>query len=215
MSVGWMRKFLASVGGRAVIVVALAAGVVSEGRAQVPECVPGSLAFYQALGSQGCVAGDARFANFKYHQADGLAAPSINLTPGTSPDSNDPGLLVEGSWTRPSQGSSISYTVEIIRGNAIDGGTLEMQFGQISGTGEARVVTQICAPVEGSDSCAAGSLKLQVVLSAGTEKRVRQTSRMVAPLRQVEVVSTISLANGNNGTANFNGFLTALHRKNN
>lgn len=213
MSESRISKFLSSVGGRVVIVIALAGGVVSEGGAQVPECVPGSLAFYQALGARGCVVGDARFSNFKYHQADGLPAPTISLIPGTAPDSNDPGLLVEGSWTKPSQGSSISYTVEILRGKPIDGGTLEMQFGQISGTGVARVVTQICAPAEGSDSCAAGSLTLQVVLSAGAEKRVRQTSRMATPLRQVEVVGAISLANGGNGTANFNGFLTALHRK--
>jgi hypothetical protein len=209
MSVSRMGKFLSSVSSRVVIVIALAGGVF----AQALECVPGSLAFYQAPGSQGCVVGDARFSNFKYRQADGLAAPSINLTPGTAPDSNDPGLLVEGAWTTPSQGSSISYTVEILRGKLIDGGTLEMQFGQISGTGEARVVTQICAPVEGSDSCVTGSLKLQVLLTAGTEKRVRQTSRIATPLRQVEVVSAISLANGNNGTANISGFLTALHRK--
>ena len=158
-----------------MVLVAIALSVVlgAAAKAQVPECVPGSLAFYQALGAQGCVVGDAKFSNFKYRQADGLPAASINLTPGTAPDSSDPGLLVEASWTNPSgQGSSISYTVEIQRGKPINGGTLEMQFGQITGTGEARVVTQICAPVEGSDRCADGSLEL----AGRAECRTREES---------------------------------------
>ena len=199
-----------------VVLLAIALSVVfgAAAEAQAPECVPGSLAFYQALGAQGCVVGDAKFSNFKYQQADGLPAASINLTPGTAPDSSDPGLLVEASWTNPSgQGSSISYTVEIQRGKPINGGTLEMQFGQITGTGEARVQTQICAPVEGSDRCADGSLKLQVVLNAGPEKRVSASGRLATPQRQVRVVSALSIANGKNGTASFNGFMTVLHRK--
>lgn len=194
--------------------MALSLLLATSAEAQVPECISGSLAFYEALGARGCVVGDAKFSNFKYQQADGLPAASINLTPGTAPDSSDPGLLVEGSWTNPStKGSSISYTVEIQRGKPINGGTLEMQFGQITGTGEARVVTQICSPEEGSDSCAEGSLKLQVVLSAGPEKRVSASGRLATPQRQVRVVSVMDLANGKSGTASFNGFMTALHRK--
>lgn len=196
------------------ILIGLVALAVSAARAQVPECVPGSLASYEALGPQGCRVGDARFANFKYQQADGLPAASITLTPGTAPDSSDPGLLVEGSWNSPtSKGSSISYSVEIERGKPINGGTLEMQFGQISGTGEARVVTQICAFADGADGCADGSLKLQVVTSAGPEKRVKQTARLAAPQRQVRVVSVLSVVDGKNGTASFNGFMTVLHQK--
>lgn len=165
----------AGLAGWTVSLIAVAIAGMSLARAQAPECVPASLAFYEALGAQGCVVGDAKFSNFKYQQADGLPAASINLTPGTAPDSSDPGLLVESSWTNPSsKGSSISYTVEIQRGKPINGATLEMQFGQITGTGEARVETQMCPPAEGSDSCGEGSLKLQVVLSAGPEKRVRQ-----------------------------------------
>ncbi len=200
---------------KAVLVAMAVSGVLATGaQAQAPECVPGSLTFYQALGARGCVVGDAKFSNFKYQQADGLAAASINLTPGTAPDSSDPGLLVEGSWTNPSsKGSSLSYTVEIQRGKPINGATLEMQFGQITGTGEARVVTQICAASEGSDSCADGSLKLQVVLIASPEKRVSARGRLALPQRQVQVVSAPSIANGKNGTASFNGYMTVLHRK--
>jgi len=209
----WKRKVFASLGSRLAVLIALGATMVTVAHAQVPECVPGSLAFYEALGTQGCVVGDARFANFKYQQADGLAAASVNLTPGIAPDSSDPGLLAEGSWTNPSnKGSAISYTVEILRGKPINGATLEMQFGQITGTGEARVVTQVCAPVEGSEGCGEGSLKLQVVLNAGPDKRASASGRLAAPLRQVRVVSVLSLSNGKNGTASFSGFMTGLHR---
>lgn len=200
---------------KAVLVAMALSRVLATGaQAQAPECISGSLAFYEALAARGCVVGDAKFSNFKYEQADGLPAASINLTPGTAPDSSDPGLLVEGAWTNPSsKGSSISYTVEIQRGKPINGGTLEMQFGQITGTGEARVVTRICAASEVSDGCADGSLKLQVVLSAGPEKRVSASGRLALPQRQVRVVSALSILNGKNGTASFNGYMTVLHRK--
>jgi hypothetical protein len=44
-----------------LVAIALSVASSTSAVAQVPECIPGSLAFYEALGAQGCVVGDARF----------------------------------------------------------------------------------------------------------------------------------------------------------
>lgn len=135
-------KFLAAV----LVVLA----THSPAAAQVPDCGPGKLSDYEKLGTQGCMIGDKRFASFSYHQGlNALPSSSISVTPGTVPDSDDAGLLFEAKWAAPdSRESFVSYTVEVqLNGKPITGASLEMQFGEITGTGEARVAAQLCSEV--------------------------------------------------------------------
>jgi hypothetical protein len=72
----------------------LSLATLSFAHAQVADCVPGKLSVYEKLGVQGCMIGDKRFSNFQYHQgAAGVPSDAISLTPGTTPDTDDPGLL--------------------------------------------------------------------------------------------------------------------------
>jgi len=181
--------------------------------AQAPDCVPGKLSDYTKLGAQGCVIGDKKFSNFRYHQApDGLPSALISVTPGTVPDSDDPALLFEAAWVAPSyQGSFVSYTVEVQpKGKPISGATLEMQFGQITGTGEARVVAEICPFADTADNCGAGELKLTVVLNPSQARKVVDSGELQNPTREVRVTSPLSIATGKNGTASLNGFMTVF-----
>jgi hypothetical protein len=120
-----------------------------------------------------------RFSNFRYHQAtSGLPSSAISMTPGTSPDNDDPGLMFEAKWVAPSAQSSVSYTIDVQpKGKPISGATLQMQFGEITGAGEAKVVTEICPQVASADNCGAPELKLHVVLSTGSARKVSDTGQ--------------------------------------
>ena len=198
-----------------VILIVFTMSVVSAGMAQVPDCTPGKLSDYEMLGAQGCTVGQSRFSNFRYHQAtSGLPSSAISITPGTSPDNDDPGMLFEAKWVAPSTQSSVSYTVDVQpKGKPINGATLQMQFGDITGTGEAKVVTEICPQAASTDNCGAPELKLQVVLSTGAAKKVSDTGQLNGSTRQLRVVHLVSVAAGKGGSASFNGFMAVFHGK--
>ncbi|MGB8888790.1 MAG: hypothetical protein WCC87_18825 [Candidatus Korobacteraceae bacterium] len=181
--------------------------------AQVPDCTPGKLSDYEKLGQQGCLIGDKKFSNFRYHQvADGLPSDSISLTPGTVPGSDDPALLIEAAWVAPSnQESSVSYTVEVQpKGKSISGATLEMQYGQITGTGKAMVFAELCPVAGDADHCGVPQLKLAVELDSTQPRKVMDSGELKTPLREVRVISPLTIATGKNGTASLNGFMTVF-----
>lgn len=182
-------------------------------RAQAPDCAPGKLSEYETLGEQGCTVGENRFSSFRYHQgSSGLPSNAIAVTPGTSPDNDDPGILFEAKWVAPSAQSSVSYTIDVQpRGKPVSGATLQMQFGEISGAGEAKVDTEICPLAASADNCAAPELKLQVVLSTGPARKVSDTEQLNGSTRQLRVVHLVSVAAGKGGTASFNGFMAVFH----
>ena len=199
---------------RVVASTLLAFASLSLASAQVPDCVPGKLSDYVNLGVNGCVIGDKKFSDFRYYQAsDGLPSSSISVTPGTVPDSDDPALLIEAAWVAPStHGSSVSYTVEVQpQGKPISGASLEMQLGQISGTGQAEVLAKFCPVVDGSGTHGPAELKLDVSLAASGPKKVMDNGELKTPVREVRVVSPLRIAAGKNGTASLNGFMTVFH----
>lgn len=182
---------------------------------QVPDCTPGKLSDYELLGPQGCAVGENRFSNFRYrHASGGLPSSAISITPGTSPDSDDPGMFFEAKWVAPVQQSSVSYLVDVQpKGKPISGATLQMQFGEITGAGEAKVDTEICPPVASADNCGAPELKLQVVLSTGPARKVSDTGQLNSSTRQLRVIHLLSVATGKGGTASFNGFMAIFQGK--
>jgi hypothetical protein len=203
----WARNAVKRLAASALLVFA----TLSLANAQVPDCSPGKLSDYEKLGAQGCAIGDKKFSNFRYHQAsDGLPSDAISVTPGTVPDTDDPALVLEAAWVAPSaQGSFVSYTVEVQpKGKLISGATLEMQFGQITGTGEAKVVAEVCPVAGNADDCGVEELKLQVVLVSSQPKKVMDSGELKTPMREVRVISPLSIATGKNGTARLNGFMT-------
>jgi hypothetical protein len=201
---------------RAAAVALLVLAAFSLTSAQVPDCVPGKFSDYEKLGAEGCTVGQSRFSNFRYHQASGgLPSSVISVTPGTSPGNDDPGLLFEATWVAPSQQSSISYAVEVQpKGKPISGATLEMQFADITGAGEAKVVTEICPRAATADNCAAAELKLklEVVLNPAARK-VSDTGQLNASTRQLSVIHLLSVAAGKGSAASFNGFMAVFHCK--
>jgi hypothetical protein len=191
----------------------LVLGTLSWAAAQVPDCAPGKLSDYQKLGPDGCLIGDKKFANFRYHQgADGLPADAISLTPGTVPGNDDPALLIEAAWVAPSnQGSYVSYTVEAQpKAKPISGATLEMQYGQITGTGAAEVFAELCPVAGDADRCGMPQLKLEVELDSTQPRKVTDSGELKTPLREVRVISPLTMATGKNGTASLNGFMTVF-----
>jgi hypothetical protein len=193
--------------------VLLVLATLSCATAQVPDCAQSKLSDYEKLGPQGCLIGDKKFANFRYHQAaDGLPGDSISLTPGTVPGNDDPALLIEAAWVAPSsQGSYVSYTVEVQpKGKPISGATLEMQYGQITGTGEAIVFTELCPVADDADRCGMPQLKLAVQLDTTHPRKVMDSGELKTPLGEVRVISPLTIATGKNGTASLNGFMTVF-----
>jgi hypothetical protein len=200
---------------RAASLALLVLATFSLASAQVPDCAPGKLSDYEMLGAQGCAVGENRFSSFRYHQgSSGLPSSAISITPGTSPDNDDPGMLFEAKWVAPSQQSSVSYMIDVQpKGKPISGATLQMQFGEITGAGEAKVETEICPLAASADNCGAAELKLQVVLSTGPARKVSDTGQLNGSTRQLRVVHLLSVAAGKGGTASFNGFMAVFHRK--
>ena len=85
-----------------VTLIVFTIAMVSAATAQVPDCALGKLSDYEMLGPQGCAVGENRFSNFRYqHASGGLPSSAISVTPGTSPDSDDPGMLFEAKWVAP------------------------------------------------------------------------------------------------------------------
>jgi len=181
--------------------------------AQVPDCTLGKLSDYERLGAQGCAIGNKNFSHFTYHRApNGLAASAISVTPGTVTDSDDPALLFEAAWVTPSPGSSVSYDVEVATaGKAISGASLEMQFGQITGTGEAGVTAELHQPSDSPSICGAAELTLNVLLTANQRKKALDKGQLKDPARRLCVVTPISITPGKNGSASLKGFMTVFH----
>jgi hypothetical protein len=199
----------------AAAVALLVLAILSLAKAQVPACTPGKLSDYEMLGAQGCLVGENRFSGFRYYQASGgLPSSAISVTPGTSPDNDDPGMLFEAKWAAPTPQSSVSYMVDVQpKGKPISGATLQMQFGEISGPGEAKVVAEICPLTVAADNCGAQELKLQVVLSTGPARKVSDTGTLNSSTRQLRVIHLLSVAAGKEGAASFNGFMAVFHGK--
>jgi len=181
---------------------------------QLADCNPGKLTDYLQLNDQGCAVGKYRLSNFAYSPGpDGLHADAISITAGISPGSDDPGILIEGNWSRPlRQPSIVSYTVEPLpAGRLLAGATLEMQFGQVTDTGEARVTTEICPMAEASGRCAVADLKLHVALSSTAQRKPSDNGRLPGAASHLRITNTVAVANGKRGAASFNGFLLILH----
>lgn len=179
-----------------------------------PDCAPGNLSHYEHLGAQGCHIGPARFFNFHYYQAsDGLPPSAISVTPGTTPTGGNPGLLLEAHWTAPVQDkSSVSYDVDVPPpAKPLTAATLQMEFGQVSGTGEANVVTRICSSPLNSGACGPSALKLEVTLSARAGRKASDDRPLQNPLHSFHVISTPHLITGRNGSAGMNGFMLVFH----
>jgi hypothetical protein len=187
--------------------------MVSFAQTRVPDCVPGTLLEYEKLGATGCLIGDKRFSSFQYHQeAGGPPSSAILVTPGTIPETDDPGILFEGKWSSTSEKSYVSYLVEVQpNGKAITGASLEMQFGKITGTGTATVWADLC-PIEGtSPSCGGQMLELKVVLSAAGSRKPLDEGRFKKPQQQVRVVTPVDVASGSGGSASLDGFMAVFH----
>ena len=203
---------------RATVVKKLAAtallglATLSFANAQVPDCAPGKLSDYEKMGAQGCLIGDKKFSNFQYHQgATGLPSDAISLTPGTTPDTDDPGLLFEAKWASASQDSFVSYSVEAQpNGKPITGASLQMQFGTITGTGKAKILTEMCSADGSTDSCGSQKLELKVVLSAKGRKTPEASGQFKEPQRAIRVVTPIDVAPGSGGSADLDGFMSVF-----
>lgn len=193
--------------------VVLVLAMFSLAAAEVPECVPGKLSDYAKLGTDGCLIGDKKFSNFSYHQGrDGLPSSSISVTPGTVPESEDAGLLFEAKWVaKASHESFVTYTLEVQpNGKPIKGASLQMQFGEITGTGKATVGTELC-PLDGTfDSCGDQRLDLKVVLSSDGSKKAIDSGNFKTPMTAVRVSTPVDVVTGGGGTATLEGFMTVF-----
>lgn len=158
------------------------------------------------MGPDGCRIGNVQVLGFVRRGTGLLKSSSISVTPGTSIDSNDPALLVEAHWTaKPDQSLVLTYRVTVVTtGGAIGGGTLEMQFGQISGTGTGHIDAELC-PV-GENDC----MKLQTLLGADRPHKPRDAGELRAPVRELQVNESLELSAGRNGSAQVNGFMTVF-----
>jgi hypothetical protein len=79
------------------VIAMLGFATLSFAQSGMPDCDAGKLSDYEKLGATGCLIGDKKFSNFQYHQGPaGLSSDAISLTPGTTGETNDPGLLFEG-----------------------------------------------------------------------------------------------------------------------
>ena len=196
-----------------VALIAMILAFTSLAAARVPDCTPGSLSDYEKLGAQGCAIGDKNFSNFTYHRApNGLAASAISVTPGTVTESDDPALLFEAAWVTPSPGSSLSYQVEVATaGSRISGASLEMQSGQITGTGQAGVTAELHQSSEAPSTCGAAELTLNVVLAGSQRKKALDKGQLKDPARRLCVVTPVSVTPGKSGSASLKGFMTVFH----
>lgn len=192
--------------------VLLGFATLSIARAQVPDCAPGKLSDYQKLNAAGCLIGDKQFLNFRYHQGiGGLPSDAISLTPGTTPGTDDPAILFEGKWASAASGSYMSYMVATTyQGRPINGASLEMQLGQITGAGNASVIADLCA-ADGADvDCGAQKVELQIVLSADGKRKAMDTARFQQPQTEIRVTTPVNIAPGKAGDVELDGFMTVF-----
>ncbi len=180
--------------------------------AKAPDCVPGTLSEYKKLGTTGCVIGDKTFSNFKYHKGvDGLSSKAISLTPGTIPETDEPGLLFEAKWTSASRESFVSYNVEVQpNGKPITGASLQMQFGEIAGTGKVTVLTDLCPFNDATASCESQKLELKVVLSGDGSKTPQDAGQFKEPQKEILVITPIDVAPGQGGSAALDAFMAVF-----
>jgi len=200
-----------SVATKSAVLALLVMATLSLAGAQVVDCAPGTLSDYQKLGATGCLIGAKKFSNFQYHQnLGGLTSDAISVTPETTPGSDDPGLLFEGKWVSAAEQSFVSYTVEAQpQGKPIAGVSLEMQFGQITGTGIATVLAQLCSLDSIEQSCGPQQLELKVVLSAKSRKPLDNV-QFKEPQRQIQVTTPVAILAGSGGSANLDGFMSVF-----
>ena len=203
----WLVQFAWSV----VCVIVLAGAIPALG--QVPDCGPGKLSDYLAMGPQGCAIGTLRFSQFTYSPAPGgPPANAISVTPGTVPESDDPGLLLEAAWSTPSAGSSVSYSIEVAPGRkSVSGASLEMQLGQVTGTGAAKVTAELHPSPSAVGGCGPAELTLSVFLDATNAKKAVDKGQLKEPAQQLCVVTPVSLSPGKRGSAKLQGFMTVFH----
>lgn len=185
---------------------------LSAASAQVPACAEGKLSYYEKLGPAGCMIGDKQFFNFQYRQGvGGLPSTAISVTPGTTPVTDDPGILFEGKWASMSRDSYVSYTVAAVpRGRPISGASLEMQFGQITGPGKATVITELCPMNQVDQSCGNTRLELQVVLSGDGQRKATDTGKFQQAQTEVRVRTPLEVSPGKGGDVELGGFMTVF-----
>ncbi len=203
----------ASIAKNVVATVVLVLATLSLAAAQVPECELGKLSDYEKLGSSGCMIGDKKFSNFSYHRGlNGLPSGSITVTPGTVPESEDAGLVFEAKWAAPSSLESfVTYAVEVQPdGKPIKGASLQMQFGEITGTSKATVEAELCSLDSNSDTCGGQQLDLKVVVSSDKSKKAVDSGHFKTPLRALRVSTPLDVAPGSGGTATLEGFMTVF-----
>ncbi len=193
-------------------IAVLGFATISFAQAGVPDCDAGKLSDYEKLGATGCLIGDKKFSNFQYHQGSaGLPSNAISLIPGTTAETNDPGLLMEGKWSSASQDSYVSYDVEVQpHGKPITGATLEMEFGEITGTGKATVDAALCATDGSANGCGSQKLDLEVVLSAKGPRKPRDKGDFKDPQTEIHVVTPVDVAPGSGGSATLDGFMAVF-----
>ena len=199
---------------RLVATALLGFATLSIAEVKTPDCAPGKLSEYEKLGAQGCLIGDKKFSNFQYYRGSSrLPSDAISLTPGTIPETDDPGILFEAKWASASQGSFVSYDVKVEPGGKpITGASLEMQFGQITGTGRATVLTDLC-PLDGiTDGCGSQKLELKVVLSADRAKKPLDNVRFKESQTEIRVVTPVDVAPGSGGSVTLHGFMAVFRQ---
>ena len=181
---------------------------------RIPDCESGKLSDYEKLGAVGCRIGDKTFSNFHYHQGvGGLPSDAISLTPDTSTETFEPGLLFEGKWASSSQDSIVSYNVAAQpNGKPISGASLEMQLGQITGSGKVTVLSDVCSEDQNAapDRCDAEKLELKVVLSADNTKKPVDNVHFEQPRQAIHVVTPVDLAPGRGGSASLDSFMAVF-----
>jgi hypothetical protein len=179
---------------------------------QVPECIPGKLSDYEKLGPQGCSVGDVIVSQFtRTNPRRGLPSRSIAVTPGTSIDSTDPGILIEGPWTAGADTEwSVSYNITVQpKAQPIVSTKLQMQYGTASGTGQATVEAVFCPPGTQAD-CGGNGLKLQLSIGTDQEKKVDAAGDLPTSAREVHVTESVKISGGRTGSARVNGFMTVF-----
>jgi hypothetical protein len=192
--------------------VLLGFATLSIAQAQVPDCAPGKLSDYEKLNAAGCLIGDKQFLNFQYHQGiGGLPSNAISVTPGTTAGTNDPAILFEGKWASAASDSYMSYMVATTyKGRPINGASLEMQLGRITGAGKASVIADLCA-ADGADvKCGAQKVELQIVLSADGKRKAMDTAHFQQPQTEVRVRTPVNVAPGKGGAVELDGFMTVF-----
>ena len=174
-----------------------------------PLCVSGgTLASYQALGSGGCMIGNALFSNFTYTgtalgQGAVVANTQITLTPAGSGTLNPgPGIIFASTaWVVPSAknngdsfvDSVIGFTVSVTGAPVINDGTLTLSSSSVTGTGTGHISGTINAS------------------SLAVDTGGPSTSHVVFPVTSSVAVSKdlhIDVPQGNpgSGTAQINSF---------